>query len=75
MNSEIGDVFGPLPTLRGQTFIKVLNKTEINQKDFEEMKESIKFSLLINRQNLVWENWIQALRDESEIKDFRFDIF
>ena len=39
------------------------------------MKESIKFSLLINRQNLVWENWIQALRDESEIKDFRFDIF
>lgn len=75
MNSKIGDVIGPLPTLRGQTFIKVLNKNQINQKDFDEMKESIKFSLLINRQNLMWDNWIQSLRNKSNIEDFRYDIF
>jgi parvulin-like peptidyl-prolyl isomerase len=75
MSSEIGDVIGPLPTIRGQAFIRILNKTKINQQNFDEIKESIKFSLLINRQNLIWENWIQALRDESKIKDYRFDIF
>ena len=75
MNSKIGDFIGPLPTLRGQTFIKVLNKSQINQRDFDEMKDSIKFSLLINRQNIMWDNWIQSLKDNSNIEDFRYDIF
>ena len=75
INSEKGDLLGPLPTLRGQAFVKVLEIDELNEKDFEEKKESLKFSLIIQRQNLIWSNWLQGLRDESEIEDNRFDFY
>ena len=75
LNANTGDVFGPLPTIRGQVFIKVLEIDEVNESDFEEKKESLKFSLIIQRQNLIWGHWLQALRDESEIEDYRFDFY
>jgi hypothetical protein len=64
-----------LPTIRGQAFVKVIEIDEINSNDFEEKKESIKFSLLIQRQNLLWANWLQALRDNSDIEDYRYDFY
>ena len=75
INSEKGDLLGPLPTLRGQAFVKVLEIDELNEKDFEEKKESLKFSLIIQRQNLIWSNWLQGFRDDSEIEDNRFDFY
>ena len=75
INSKKGDLLGPLPTLRGQAFVKVLEIDELNEKDFEEKKESLKFSLIIQRQNLIWSNWLQGLRDDSEIEDNRFDLY
>ena len=75
INSEKGDLLGPLPTLRGQAFIKILDIDELNEEDFDEKKESLKFSLIIQRQNLIWSNWLQGLRDESEIEDNRFDFY
>ena len=74
-NSKAGDVFGPLPTIRGQVFVRVIEIDEINSADFDEKKDSIKFSLLIQRQNMLWSNWLQALRDESELKDYRYDFY
>ena len=75
LNASVNDILGPFPTLRGQTFIKVLEIGEINQSDFKEKEESLKFSLIIQRQNLIWSNWLQALRDESDIEDYRFDFY
>ena len=75
LESNIGELVGPIPTLRGQAFIKILNIDEINQKDFDEMSDSIKFSLLINRQNLIWDNWLLALRKNSDIEDYRYDFY
>ena len=75
INSEKGDLLGPLPTLRGQAFVKVLEIDELSEKDFDEKKESLKFSLIIQRQNLIWSNWLQGLRDDSEIEDNRFDLY
>jgi len=75
INSEKGDLLGPLPTLRGQAFIKILDIDELNEEDFDEKKESLKFSLIIQRQNLIWSNWLQGLRDESKIEDNRFDFY
>ena len=69
------DIFGPIPTIRGQAFIKVLEIGEINEADFKEKKDSLKFSLLIQRQNSIWGHWLQALRDESDIEDYRFDFY
>ncbi len=75
LNANINDIFGPLPTIRGQAFIKVLEIDEVNESDFEEKKDSLKFSLIIQRQNSIWGHWFQALRDESHIEDYRFDLY
>ena len=75
LNAKQGDFFGPLPTIRGQVFVKVLNIDELDEKDFNEKKEALKFSLIIQRQNLIWSNWLQALRDNSDIEDNRFDFY
>ena len=75
LNAKEGDFLGPLQTIRGQAFIKVLSIDAINEEDFDEKKESLKFSLIIQRQNLIWSNWLQALRDDSDIEDNRFDFY
>ncbi len=74
-NSYAGQVIGPIPTIRGQAFIRVLSIDEINRANYDQMKESIKFSLLINRQNISWDDWILSLRDNASIKDFRYDFY
>ena len=70
-----GDILGPLPTLRGQAFLRVIDISDIVMSDFEEKKDSIKFSLLIDRQNAIWGNWLQALRDNADLKDYRYDFY
>ena len=74
-DSKEGDILGPLPTLRGQAFLRVIEISEVVNSDFEEKKESIKFSLLIDRQNAIWGNWLQALRDNADLKDYRYDFY
>ena len=49
--------------------------TILKATESEEKKESLKFSLIIQRQNLIWGNWLQALRDQSDIEDYRFDFY
>ena len=74
-NSKVGDIIGPLPTLRGQAFLKVIDIADVVVSDFEEKKDAIKFSLLIDRQNAIWGNWLQALRDNADLKDYRYDFY
>jgi len=70
-----GDILGPLPTLRGQAFLKVIDIADVVMSDFEEKKDAIRFSLLIDRQNAIWGNWLQALRDNADLKDYRYDFY
>ena len=70
-----GDILGPLPTIRGQAFLRVIDISDVVMSDFEEKKDSIKFSLLIDRQNAIWGNWLQALRDNADLKDYRYDFY
>ena len=74
-NAKEGDIIGPLPTLRGQAFLRVIDIADVVVSDFEEKKDAIKFSLLIDRQNAIWGNWLQALRDNADLKDYRYDFY
>ena len=74
-NAKIGDLLGPLPTIRGEAFVKVLNIGLVNEADFDEKKQAIKESLIISRQNSMWSNWLQALKEESDIEDYRYDFY
>ena len=74
-DAKEGDILGPLPTIRGQAFLRVIGISDVVMSDFEEKKDSIKFSLLIDRQNAIWGNWLQALRDNADLKDYRYDFY
>ena len=74
-NAKEGDIIGPLPTIRGQAFVRVIDIADVVMSDFEEKKDAIKFSLLIDRQNAIWGNWLQALRDNADLKDYRYDFY
>ena len=74
-DAKEGDILGPLPTLRGQAFLRVIDISDVVMSDFEEKKDSIKFSLLIDRQNAIWGNWLQALRDNADLEDYRYDFY
>ena len=74
-NAKIGDLLGPLPTIRGEAFVKVLNIGLVNEADFDEKKQAIKESLIISRQNSMWSNWLQALKEKSDIEDYRYDFY
>ena len=74
-DAKEGDILGPLPTLRGQAFLRVIDIADVVMSDFEEKKDSIKFSLLIDRQNAIWGNWLQALRENADLKDYRYDFY
>ena len=74
-NLEEGDMIGPIPTLRGQAFVKLISIDKIDMEDYQEKKEYITYSLLNSRQNEVWSNWLQALKNNSDIKDYRYDFY
>ena len=74
-NANEGDIIGPLPTIRGEAFVRVIDIADVVMSDFEEKKDAIKFSLLIDRQNAIWGNWLQALRDNADLKDYRYDFY
>ena len=74
-NAKEGDIIGPLPTIRGEAFVRVIDIADVVMSDFEEKKDAIKFSLLIDRQNAIWGNWLQALRDNADLKDYRYDFY
>ena len=74
-NAKEGDIIGPLPTIRGQAFVRVIDIADVVMSDFEEKKDAIKFSLLIDRQNAIWGNWLQALRENADLKDYRYDFY
>ena len=74
-DAKEGDILGQLPTLRGQAFLRVIDISDVVMSDFEEKKDSIKFSLLIDRQNAIWGNWLQALRENADLKDYRYDFY
>ena len=74
-NAKEGDIIGPLPTIRGEAFVRVIDIADVVMSDFEEKKDAIKFSLIIDRQNAIWGNWLQALRDNADLKDYRYDFY
>jgi parvulin-like peptidyl-prolyl isomerase len=71
LNSNKGDVLGPLKTARGYAIMFVKDVTKIDSTEYEIRKDILKNNLLSNKQNQVFENWLKQLKDEAEIEDFR----
>ena len=62
--AEIGQVVGPVKTQFGFHLIKVEAKNEAETVGFEEVKEQIRGHLLQNKQNRVYTNTVEALKEK-----------
>ncbi len=71
LTSNKGNVLGPLKTIRGYTIIFVKDIADIDPDGYETRKNIIKNNLLSNKRNQVFDNWIEQLKDEADIEDFR----
>jgi len=71
MNSEIGDVVGPLETARGYTIVKLLAVASFDSSDFQNKEVSI-YSTLINKDQVeTFNTWLTELKSEADIIDNR----
>jgi len=71
LNAKNGDVLGPLKTARGYAIIFVKEVSEIDPDEYEIKKDILKQNLFSNKQNQVFDNWLEQLKDKADIKDFR----
>jgi len=71
LGSEPGALIGPVETARGYAIVKFLSVAPIDSSDFEAKKLTLLQNLQSAKGNAVYENWLQARRDEAEIVDNR----
>jgi len=71
LNAKNGDIIGPVKTIRGYAIVEVVKAPEIDEKDYEVQKPTIRKRILASRQNQTYSDWIKAQQDAAEIVDNR----
>jgi len=65
---KVGEISQPVKTKYGYHVIKVTDHKEAGIKPLAEVKENIKSSLLNDRQNQKWQEFLRDLRDQAQIE-------
>ncbi|MFC1569082.1 peptidylprolyl isomerase [bacterium] len=71
----VGDVSQPIESDRGCYVLKVLEKSEFDDSAFETEKESIKQELMNKKMNMSYMAWMEGLKKNAKIEDFREAYF
>ena len=71
MNSEIGNVVGPLETARGYTLVRLLGVAPFDSTDFQNKENNIYTTLINNAQQVAFDTWLTELKTAAEIVDNR----
>ena len=71
LNAKSSDVLGPLKTANGYAIVFVKDVGDLDAAVYDLQKINVKNTLLTNKQNQVYQNWIKNLEDKAEIEDFR----
>ncbi len=72
---SVGEVAGPIEA-RGQLyFIEVIERGGANRETFEARKEELRAQLTLQRRQFAVDEWLRDLRERSDIKDWRRQLF
>ena len=71
LNSEIGDLLGPLETSKGYSLVQVLKIADFDSVEYVIQRDIIKNSLFTRRQNQYFQAWLNDLKKNSDIIDNR----
>jgi peptidyl-prolyl cis-trans isomerase D len=64
----------PIETDRGVYFIRVVERTEINEEEFKQQRNSIRMQLLNQKSQNFFNKWYEELKEQADIEDNR-DLF
>ena len=71
LNAHAGDVLGALKTSRGYALINVLEVQEFDSSAYEVQKDGLRNTLQRQKRNTVYNDWLDAKKEEAEIVDNR----
>ena len=71
LNSEIGEILGPLETNRGYAIIQIKALSSFDSTEYTVQKDLIRSSLFNRKQNQYFQNWLDDLKDNADIVDNR----
>ncbi len=65
---DVGQVSDPLKTPEGMIILRVVEKLGIDEKKFQEEKETLRESLLQQKRNVIYRGFVDELRKKANIK-------
>ncbi len=72
---QINDISKPVSGTRGYYLLQLTQKSEFNETDFTAKRENIKQQILSRKQNQVFTNWYNSIKEKATIKDYRDRYF
>ncbi len=71
----VGAVAGPIEAQGQLYFLEVIERAEANRAAFQAQKEDLRAQLTSQRRQFAVEEWLRDLRERSEIRDWRRQLF
>ncbi len=72
---ERGTVSQPIEGTRNFYLIEVIDRTEFDEEQYAEERESLKGQILQSKRQQFFTQWLESLREEAEIVDNRYMFF
>tara|TARA_Y100001970_G_C14230291_1_gene858176 strand:+ start:85 stop:1629 length:1545 start_codon:yes stop_codon:yes gene_type:complete len=70
-----GEISNLVETPSSFLYLKIKNKDEFNQEDFNEKADEIRTQLLSSKKNRGYFDWVNSVKKEIEIDDWRYLIY
>lgn len=71
----VGEVAGPIEAQGQLYFIEVLERTQPDREAFQAQREDLRAQLTLQRRQYAVDEWLRDLRERSDIKDWRRQLF
>ena len=71
----LDEVSGPVKGTRGYYLIKLIEKQDFDLTSFTAQKENLKRTMLEQKQRTAYTNWYNNLKENANIKDYRYKFF
>ena len=71
LNSEKGDILGPIETSRGMALVKLIDIEEIDSTKFLSQRDELRNIIYSRKQNQFFKSWIDDLKSKADIIDNR----
>lgn len=73
--NEAQAISKPVEGTRGYYIIKLLEKSEFDEEDYRQRREAIARRLLQQKRSQVFAQWYAGLKEQADIKDYRYRFF